>query len=88
MFSFFLNSEFEFVWRFSSNLLFLLVSLQPPLQKVSEDPTLPMRQLLSKKVGVPAGESEGLSFAQLRDALLDLNPLDTAHVGVVVYFFL
>nr|BAO94255.2 L-galactono-1,4-lactone dehydrogenase [Euglena gracilis] len=56
---------------------------QPLLQKVSEDPTLPMRQLLSKKVGVPAGESEGLSFAQLRDALLDLNPLDTAHVDEV-----
>ena len=41
-----------------------------------------MQQLLCAKTGRPNEEVEGLSFAQLRDELLDMAPLNAAHVGM------
>jgi len=51
-------------------------------------PELPLRSLLLKKAkaagaSMEASEVDGMSFAQLRGALLDLAPLDKAHVKEV-----
>jgi L-galactono-1,4-lactone dehydrogenase len=52
----------------------------PTTPRSEPDPTLPMRMLLSETLGIPEAEVAGLSFAQLRDSLLEHNPLDPEHV--------
>jgi len=56
----------------------------PPPAFSEEERTRPLRELLLAKSGaVPAAEAAAMSFAQLRDSLLALAPLDKAHVTSV-----
>ena len=51
---------------------------------IDQERTRPLRELLLAKSGaVPAAEAAAMSFAQLRDSLLALAPLDKAHVTSV-----
>uniref|UniRef100_A0A7S4LLR5 FAD-binding PCMH-type domain-containing protein n=1 Tax=Eutreptiella gymnastica TaxID=73025 RepID=A0A7S4LLR5_9EUGL len=52
---------------------------QPP-SKPDPDATAPLRRLLGQCTKQPESDFKQLNFAQLRDELLTLNPLDPEHV--------